>query len=245
MADGLEIDGNILPHARNLVKALEAEDVEKAQMCLGSLTKIYETDMFKEMGKLTRELHEALNGFQVDNHIIEIAETDIPDAKERLNYVIEMTEKAAHKTLNAVEQSIPICEMIENQTRDIGKKWKRFISRDTTADEFRALSREIDAFMEKSPEDSALLKENLNNVLIAQDFQDLTGQVIRRVIKLVHDIEESLVGFIKISSHIVESEIAEEKNERKLDGPQLPGKEKSDALTSQDDVDDLLSSLGF
>jgi chemotaxis protein CheZ len=187
-----------------------------------------------------------MSTFHIDPKIVGIAEHEIPDAKERLNYVITMTDQAAHKTLNAVERSIPLCEEIDKTANELGMKWGRFIAREISADEFRALSKQINIFFNSLTSNSMKIKEELNGVLIAQDFQDLTGQTIRRVIKMVQDVEESLVKYIKLSSLSVKSSGDRRKDSNsELEGPQIPGSESSGAVKSQDEVDDLLSSLGF
>jgi chemotaxis protein CheZ len=120
------------------------------------------------------------------------------------------------------------------------------MSKDLSAGEFRSLAREIGVYLENIASESSRIKANLNDVLIAQDFQDLTGQSIRRVILLVHDIEEMLINFIRITGRKSEPDTsAPRRNKSKLEGPQIPGKESADVMSCQDDVDDLLSSLGF
>ncbi len=237
-----------LAQARELVGLLEAGRTEDAERVLGDLTRIYETEIFRELGKLTRELHDTLASFQVDSRMTDIMENELPDAKERLDYVIRMTEQAAHKTLNAVEESIPICDGIVTATEEISDKWRKFLSRDMTAAQFREMAREISDYFESATERAAALRASLNEILIAQDYQDLTGQTIRRVIRLVQEVEDSLINLIRISSRRGDGNSAEAPERHRssgLQGPQIPGREDSDAMKSQDEVDELLSSLGF
>lgn len=253
MSEKNALDEKCLERARELVKVLEEGDTEKVETVLGELTHIHETTIFQELGQLTRELHNSLTGFGVDSKLTSITEHDIPDAKERLSHVIKVTDEAAHKTMNAIDECVPICENFEKLSEDIGSKWQRFISREISAEEFRSLSKEIGDFLEASPQEASKLKDHLNNVLMAQDFQDLTGQTIRCVIKMVQEIEDSLVEFFKLStrrggaadSDEEKAQVKKERKETKLEGPQIPGMESSDAVSGQDEVDDLLSSLGF
>ena len=246
MSNGILNNEQCLRQARDLVGFLEAGDREGAEKALGGLTRIHETEVYQELGKLTRELHSTLCGIEIDDRMADLAHHEIPDAKERLNYVIEMTDRAAHKTLGAVEKAIPICDEIVASTSDIRDKWKKFVSRDMNADEFRAMAREIGSYLDASSDQTGLLRESLNDILMAQDFQDLTGQTIRRVINLVQELEESLVAIIRLSSPGKYTEAEERgRNKEGLQGPQIPGREDSDAMKSQDEVDDLLSSLGF
>lgn len=245
------IGEDTLAQARLLVQQIEdGKDVE-AKQTLEDLAKMREADLFQELGKLTRELHDTLNNFRLDSRITDLAEQDIPDAKERLNYVISMTEQAANKTLNAVEDSLPVSESLQKRSTELHAQWERFRKRDMSADEFRDLSRELDAFFPQVRDNAQTLQRNLSDVLMAQDFQDLTGQIIRRVINLVQDVEQSLVDLIRISGRAMmppaKKADIEPKN-IKAEGPMVPGLDDSEAesvLQGQDDVDELLSSLGF
>ncbi len=246
MSNGILNSEQCLQQARELVVCLEAGNHEAAEEALGSLTQIHETEVYQELGKLTRELHSTLCGIELDDRMEDLAHNDIPDAKERLNYVIEMTDRAAHRTLGAVETAIPVCDEIVTSTGDIRDKWKKFVSRDMNADEFREMAREIGSYLDSSSERTGLLRESLNDILMAQDYQDLTGQTIRRVINLVQELEESLIAIIKLSSPGKSTGKEKRKGDKEgLQGPQIPGREDSDAMKSQDEVDDLLSSLGF
>lgn len=80
---------------------------------------------------------------------------------------------------------------------------------------------------------------------MAQDFQDLTGQIIRKVIDLVHDVEEKLVKLVRITGNKIEEETIVKEGREKLAGPAVPGLDQGDQVSGQDEVDDLLSSLGF
>ncbi len=237
-----------LEQARGLVSSIEGGDEDKAISYLREISRINETEIFQELGRLTRELHDTLIGFGVESDISYLAEYDIPDARERLSHVIDVTDQAAHKSLTAVEKAIPVCEELENSASKIELQWKRFISRDLSADEFRELSREIGGHLEISSDRYTKIKAHLNAILMAQDFQDITGQIIRRVIGLVQDVEDKLIDLIKLSGSLDNDEKnkAEGKPiEKVLEGPQVPGQETATALKSQDEVDDLLSSLGF
>ncbi len=230
--------------AREMVSCLEKDQMTDAQRILEEFARARESYLFQELGKLTREFHEALQGFNVDTNLANIAEQDIPDAKERLNYVIKMTDEAANQSLGAVESCMPICDNIEENSKQLIDEWKRFIRREMDPKDFRQLSQKVVTFLAVAESDSATLKANLNDVLMAQGFQDLTGQIIRRVIKLVNDVENSLVNLIKMSSQrgLGVKDHVEKKSE--LHGPVVPGLDK-DSVQNQDEVDDLLSSLGF
>ena len=235
--------------ARELVAQLESGEEEASYQTLEEMTQLRETEMFQQIGKLTRDLHEALNSFQVDTRISTLAEEEIPDARERLRYVISMTDQAANRTLNAVEESLPLCGELQTKVAEIEQDWNRFLRKELSVEEFRTLSRDIKTHLAESSAGLVTLKGNLNEVLMAQDFQDLTGQIIHRVISLVEEVEGNLVDLIRISGGRAAG--GEPKTGKAAvdgiepQGPQVPGVDHADAVSGQDEVDDLLSSLGF
>jgi chemotaxis protein CheZ len=238
-----------LAKARALVADLEAGDFDGAASAIDELTKLRETTLFQELGKLTRQLHDTLVNFRVDTRLYKLTESEIPDAKERLNHVIKMTEEAANRTLAVVEGTLPRTEELEHKANQLKAQWDRFRSRDMKVEEFRGLSREIDEFLNWTSTNATAIHGGLSEVMMAQDFQDLTGQIIRRVIKLVQDVEEGLVGLIKFTGpHKTPVEEAPPAKTKDVvaEGPQVPGLGKqTEVVAGQDDVDALLSSLGF
>lgn len=245
MNDKAATHGKDLERARELVQQIEAGNEAEAGRILDELTFTRQANLFNEVGKLTRELHDALNGFRLDSRITDLAAKEIPDAKERLKYVISKTEEAADRTLTAVEDSIPLCEGIDARAGELRQEWERFTRREMNAAEFRELSRKVADFLGFLSGESLKLKNNLNDVLMAQDFQDLTGQVIRRVITLVADVEDNLVNMVRVSGQSMAHPAPSKKEKTAAEGPQVPGLGHADAVSGQDEVDDLLSSLGF
>jgi chemotaxis protein CheZ len=233
-----------LEKAQALVAAIQAGEIEEADRLINDLGKIKENDLFQEVGRLTRELHDAINGFLLDERIADMTQVEIPDAKERLNYVITMTQQSADRTLNAVEECIPLVENLEQRSDYLQQEWGKLRSRLLNKEDFKQLSDELEAFLGDTQQNSQVLHRDLSDVLMAQDFQDLTGQIIRKVIDLVHDLEQKLVMLVRITGGKLEVEKSHE-NPEVLEGPAVPGIEQGDQVTSQDDVDDLLSSLGF
>jgi len=237
-------DENIA-RVKDLLATLEKGDEAGANEVIDELANIRELDIYKEMGKMTRELHDAITAFGMDEQINVLAENEIPDARQRLHHVIDMTDQAAHRTLTAVEESLPICEELESRSNSLHEDWKRFKQRDMDINEFKALAKQLDSFFDVNTSDAGKLRESLTNVLMAQDFQDLTSQIIKKVIKLVEDVESNLVAIIKITGGVEDNSTAK-KTEDKLAGPVVPGvNDGADVIDGQDDVDDLLSSLGF
>lgn len=248
MHTGDQIEDQI-EHARTIVVELEAGRIDSANAAIDHLTKLRETSIFQELGKLTRELHDTLANFKVDSRLSLLADSEIPDAKERLNHVITLTQKAADRTLTVVEQTLPRTEQLEKKSVKLKSQWDRFRNRDMKVDEFRGLSNEIDEFLQWTFENASHIHAGLSEVMMAQDFQDLTGQIIRRVITLVQDVEDNLVGIIRITGQRVKSSRKPDEVESniKAEGPAIPAlnNNKQQIVGGQDDVDDLLSSLGF
>ncbi|MDP1708239.1 MAG: protein phosphatase CheZ [Gammaproteobacteria bacterium] len=244
MADDKTINkDDLLGHAHALIAQLEGGNENEINRTLDEIMRLRESSLFQELGKLTREFHDTLNSFRFDERMADLASHEIPDAKERLNYVITMTDQAAHRTLSAVEETIPLSEQLEQQAAVLTKKWERLLRRELSAGEFKELSQEVGKFLPLVLSCSSTIHSNLSDVLLAQDYQDITGQIIRRVIKLVQDVEDSLVRLIKISGqHMMPA--GDRQHKAGLDGPQVNA-EHPDVVVGQDNVDDLLSSLGF
>jgi chemotaxis protein CheZ len=237
---------DLLDLAKKLVIALENGDEANADSLLDELAGLRETQLFKEIGRLTRQLHDTMVSFSVDEKITAMTEHDIPDAKERLQYVIAMTEQAADQTLTAVENLVPISQELNSQIEVLAGKWGRFLDREMPLEEFKAMTAEITQHFKQSQEGLAQVQAGLNDILMAQGFQDITGQIIRRVIALVQDLEISMVKLISITGRKGGGKDIYH-NEPELPGPVVPGVDDKagDVATSQVDVDDLLSSLGF
>jgi len=215
--------------------------------------------LFREVGKLTRSLHESIKNFAIDTSRADNQVHDemsrMQDASDRLNYVITKTEAAANKTMDMVESIIPISSQIGEKARELKPEWQRLMRKEIKPDEFRRLSREVEQFLDQASEETSKIGSNLSDILLAQDFQDLTGQVIRRVIQLVHEVEDNLVTLVKMASTIDQitgtthelPEQAKPSNEPNIgpEGPIINPEQRNDVVSGQDDVDALLSSLGF
>jgi chemotaxis protein CheZ len=234
-----------LEKAQALVEALQSGDDIDAERLISDLSTVKENDLFLEVGRLTRELHEAINSFLHDARISDMTAVEIPDAKERLNYVITMTQQSADRTLTAVEQSLPLARELEQNSGQLLIEWEKLRARLLKKDDFKELSDALVTFLNQAKQDSVALQDNLSEVLMAQDFQDLTGQIIRKVINLVHDVEEKLVMLVRITGGKLDKKSKDHHDPSTLEGPRVPGIDQGDQVNSQDDVDDLLSSLGF
>lgn len=240
-----------LNRARALVEALEQGNEADADRILDEIGRVRESLLFQEIGKLTRQLHDALTGFMVDSKLVDLTEKEIPNAQERLNHVITMTEKAANDTLNVMDSVLPVIHSLQTRNRQLAAQWTKFRQEKIPYEEFIALNQEISTFFGELDESLTQVQAQLTEVLMAQSFQDLTGQIIRKVIDLVQQVEASLVEMIRFSSRqekdpiLADADCKGSETSIKPQGPVIPGLEKGEAMDNQDDVDDLLSSMGF
>ena len=203
------------------------------------------------MGQLTRDLHEALQDFQLDPRIVQMTEDDLPDAQNRLQYVIQKTEDAANRTMDAVEACLPMADDMHQRVESVMPVWNRLMSNDIQLNEFKSLCHEVDDVLKRCGENMPQVHGLMTEVLMAQDYQDITGQVIRRVIQLVEDVEKNLIELLKIFGkeearrEAEKAESSKQKSASEAEGPIIDADKRDDVVGGQDEVDDLLSSLGF
>ena len=146
-----------LEQARELVQLLEMEQHDAANELVQRLAVPGSSELFAEVGKLTRQLHDSLKNFQIDPSLSSLLEEDIPDAKKRLNHVIDMTEQAANRTMDAVESCLPIADQITQGLNSITPKWQQLMQRQLPLNEFKSLCHSIDGFLRKAEVDTATL----------------------------------------------------------------------------------------
>ena len=135
-----------LEQARELVQLLEMGENESANELVQQLAVPGSSELFAEVGKLTRQLHDSLKNFQIDPSLNNLLEEDIPDAKKRLNHVIDMTEQAANRTMDAVESCLPIADQLTQQLGKIQPQWHKLMQRQMQLGEFKALCHNLDGF---------------------------------------------------------------------------------------------------
>ncbi|ASP46607.1 protein phosphatase CheZ [Cognaticolwellia beringensis] len=237
-----------LEQAKLLVEYIENDQQDKADELIAEIQSPINSELFAEIGKLTRQLHDSLNNFQIDSRLSDLANAEIPDAKERLNFVISRTEEAANKTMDAVEAIFPVVDQIQQQISSVKPLWQKLMHNELNISEFKALCIDIDGLLKTTEKDSNKIHRLMTDVLMAQDFQDLTGQVIRKVIDLVREVEVSLISMLTafgISSEQNKPNHLPKVGENLVEGPIMNSQTRNDVVSNQGDVDDLLSSLGF
>ncbi len=253
-----DFESTLKKHAVELVDSLEKGRFGDAVQLIHELNQTRDRGLYQEVGKLTRELHSAIVSFQIDPNIPQAEEvSQITDATERLSYVVRLTENAANRTMDLVEQSTPVLNTLSAEASALSLDWQRFMRREVAADEFRELARRVDSFLTRSEQGNREVASHLNDIVLAQDYQDLTGQVIKRVTALVTEVESNLLKLVLMASQVdrfagiqhdheqLRAEKDQEKHPAKGEGPQIHADKREDVVSGQDDVDDLLSSLGF
>ncbi|RTL42904.1 MAG: protein phosphatase CheZ [Rhodocyclaceae bacterium] len=195
--------------------------------------------VFNRIGVMTRQLHDTLRELGYDRSLQEAAHA-IPDARQRLTYIAEMTEQAASKVLNATDIAKPIQDRVEAGATMLRARWDRLYSNQLSPDEFRQLAGETRDFLGSVVNSSRDTNAQLMEIMMAQDFQDLTGQVIKKVVDLAQNLEKQLLQVL------IETIPAERKVEDSLlNGPVINAVGRDDVVSNQEQVDDLLESLGF
>lgn len=235
--------------ARIYVEHLEQGREQEASEVLSRL-KGSDAELFQGVGRLAREVHETINeinGALNDPRLSEITQHELPDAQQRLGHVVVMTEQAANTTLGAIESSEPLLNEILSRNTELAAAWQRFRARELQVEDFRLLSKELEAFFVQLEQQGGAVQGHLSDILMAQSYQDLTGQILRKVSSLVQDVEQKLVELVRIAGKVPASTDwgAGPGQSAADDGPLVPGVNDQGRVSGQDEVDDLLSQLGF
>ncbi len=191
-------------------------------------------EVFQQIGSITRLLHDTMQQLGVMPKL-QVATDGLPDARSRLNYIANKTAEAANKVLNSVDQAKLDHAAISQATRDIAQA--------IVADPVRAVaSGAVLNFVHDVERRTAAIDGHLTDIMMAQDFHDLTGQVVAKVVTLANDLEDSLV---KLLVSVVPPDQREKVDPNVLHGPVVDAKGRTDVVADQGEVDDLLASLGF
>jgi chemotaxis protein CheZ len=198
-------------------------------------------EAYARLGSITREMHEALSVLG-GNQLHAIVE-EIPNARDRLAHVGKMTEDAANKVLTLVETAKPQCDDLSTRGDELAKSLTRMAAaEDLTVERARGLMVVCGKFAERTAAFAGNQAEVLSDIMMSQDFQDLSGQVIKKVIDIITRTEMQLVQLLLDSSPELEAAAAEQFTG---ETHQLQGPQTADTALKQDDVDDLLASMGF
>lgn len=197
--------------------------------------------VINQIGHMARVLHDTLRELGLHKEIEKAAAT-IPDARDRLNYVATLTQQAAERVLNATEAAQPVVEKMGSEAQHLAKQWDLLFEKKLDVQQFKDLVTQTHAYLHETPRKTKATNAQLTEIMMAQDFQDLTGQVIKKIIEVTQQMEQQLLSLLIENAP---ASVKAELNAGQLNGPVVNAKGRSDVVTSQDQVDDLLESLGF
>jgi chemotaxis protein CheZ len=191
-------------------------------------------EVFQQLGSITRLLHDTMQQLGVMPKL-QIATDGLPDARSRLSYIATKTAEAANKVLNTVDQAKNEHHQITEATRAMAAL--------IVADPVKAVaSGAVMNFVHEVEASTKRIDDHLTDIMMAQDFHDLTGQVVAKVVTLANDLEDSLV---KLLIQVVPEGVREQVDSSVLNGPVVNPQGRTDVVSDQGEVDDLLASLGF
>lgn len=196
-----------------------------------------------QIGQMTRNLHDSLRELGYDKRLEAIA-NEVPEAQDKLTYIASKTEQAAERTLGATEIAMPIQEKLSANAVHLSTQWKQALEtqqNNPDTEKFKTLLIDTLQFLDNIPEQTNATNAQLLEIMMAQDFQDLTGQVIKKVTHMVQSLEKDLIDLLLAN---VPNKISPT-DEGLLNGPVTNPEKRNDIVSSQDQVDDLLASLGF
>lgn len=196
---------------------------------------------FNRIGHMARQLHDSLRELGYDR-MLEDSARKIPDARERLAYIAQMTEQAASRVLNATDIAKPLQDDLLTRSQALAGRWDKMFANQLSVDEFKSLAADSRAFFHEAPPKIKSTGDQLTEIMMAQDFQDLTGQVIKKVVEMVQGLEAQLLAVL---IEVMPEEKKAAAPEGLMNGPVINAAGRADVVTSQEQVDDLLESLGF
>jgi chemotaxis protein CheZ len=191
--------------------------------------------MFDRLGGIVRMLHDSMRELGYDRSLSDVA-SQITDAQGRLEYVASLTEQAANKVLNATDVGMPEQDALAKNAKEVGARWDALFAGKMSVDEFKQLASDSKSFTQTVIASTDAEKARLLDIMMAQDFQDLTGQLIKKVVAITQAVERELAQILIDNAPPAFKEKAVEL----MEGPSVPN-----AALEQDDVDNLLDSLGF
>ena len=235
------------PHVDALRNALDAGDDAAFRQAFEHLREGMNADFMPELRRITASAQEALQRFVEETRLDDLAANEVPDARKRLTHVVQLTDEAAHRTLDLVEQSGPIVSQAARDAAELLEAWGAYPHRERVGDSL--WPERAHSFLERAVKDTELVRNNLNEMLMAQGYQDLTGQIIRGVISLVGELESMLGQLVRLSNgdetmRSLRVLPAATQDLSRGVGPTVPGVKGAPAVSDQDDIDALLKSFG-
>lgn len=199
------------------------------------------TEIFVRIGQLTRLLRDSMANLGLEQAIMEVADA-FPNTRDRLNYVVGKTSQAADRALTSVEVARPLQEGLSDNATALSARWDAWFEHPQPLEDARELVKATRAFLHGVPAVTQQTNRQLTEIMMAQDFQDLTGQVIKKVVDLAQSLEQQL---LQVLLEAMPAERKTEASESLMNGPVISAVGREDVVSNQEQVDDLLESLGF
>lgn len=196
--------------------------------------------MYERLGGIVRMLHDSLRQLGYDRSLSNVVD-QVSDAQGRLDHIAMLTEQAANKVLNTVDTCMPAQEELGKTASDMEERWHRLFEGKLGIEEFKVLAGDSKQFAATVLAASDAEKARLLDIMMAQDFQDITGQLIKKIIAITNIVERELAQLLRDNAPPeVRAAMAEQKPAELMQGPSAP-----ETAMAQDDVDSLLADLGF
>jgi chemotaxis protein CheZ len=227
------------PWVAAMSRALEGGDATDFGVALAGFEEARNAQVTLRVRRIATDLQTALDRFRVDSKLIDFAQHQVPDARQRLAHVLRLTDDAAHRTMDLVEQCCPIADRTAQEA-------ERLIETQDADRSSQPLKPQITAFLKQTGTGMAALRSNLAEVLLTQGYQDLSGQIIRGVMTLVDELEDALGELARIAGQSKDGDVGSSSGDTvRGHGPVVPGINHGHAVSGQQDVDALLSDLGI
>lgn len=225
-------------HVDALSRAIDAGDDVAFRRAFEQLREGMNAEFLPELKRITETAQSALRRFREETRLDALAADEVPDARKRLQHVVKLTEEAANRTLDLVDRSGPILGQAAREAAELLEAWGARDSRWVVR---------AHAFIERTVKDTNQVRGHLSEMLMAQGFQDITGQIIRGVVSLVGELEAVLGQLVVIASGDGTTRAVRALSDAPRDdlmsgvGPTVPGVRDANAVNDQEDIDALLS----
>ncbi len=217
-------------------QALDQGDKVAFRTALAGFDGARNSEVTTGIRKVALDLQTALDRFRVDSKLIDLAQRQVPDARHRLAHVLRLTDDAAHRTMDLVDRCCPLADHIAHEAERLAVQYE-------AAEPSHAMQPQLTGFLRQTATSMTAVRGNLAEVLLAQGYQDLSGQIIRGVMTLVDELETALGELVRIGGSELEAG-SRSQDSRRGHGPIVPGINHGNAVGGQQDVDALLLDLG-
>jgi chemotaxis protein CheZ len=252
-ANSQTTDAALRERARQLISSVQDGNVENAMQQLLDFNDGRNVDLYRQVGKITRGLHSAIVNMEIKNDAVGDHQRDV---HARLRYVIELTSDAANRTMDLAEDTLPVASALRDESAKLAVDWEKLGNRELNAEDFRRLYVEMTNFLSYAATEGERLHFGFTEIVLAQSYQDLSGQILQNVMNMLQTTEEDLISLLALAGKVQERGVGDAEDVAQQMSAEAIVKDKDvvaegplpdsvGSLKNQDEVDDLLSSLGF